>query len=53
MLSDGNNTAGVLQMLYNNSWVDVCASMTTGQVACRHLGYYGVLGVYNDLSAIG
>ena len=29
MLSDGNYTAGVLQVFYNNSWLDVCTTMTT------------------------
>ena len=53
MLSDGNYTAGVLQVFYNNSWLDVCTTMTTAHVACRQLGFYSVLGVYDDLSAIG
>ena len=54
VLSNGNNyTAGVLQVLYNNSWVDVCSSITTGHVACRQLGFYGALSVFKNLTAIG
>ena len=53
MLTNGNYTAGVLQVFYNGSWVDVCTSMTTAHVACRQLGFYSVLGVYDDMSAIG
>ena len=53
MLTNGNYTAGVLQVFYNSSWVDVCTSMTTAHVACRQLGFYSVLGVYDDMSAIG
>lgn len=53
MLTNGNYTAGVLQVFYNSSWVDVCTSMATAHVACRQLGFYSVLGVYDDMSAIG
>jgi len=53
ILSNGNYTAGVLQVYYNYSWVDVCSSITTAHVACRQLGFYSVLGVFSDLAAIG
>lgn len=53
ILSNGNYTAGVLQVFYNDSWVDVCSSITTGHVACRQLGFYGVLGVFDNLATIG
>ena len=52
MLSDGNYTAGVLQVFYNGSWVDVCSDMDAGHVACRQLGFYSLLGVFDDLTAI-
>ena len=52
MLSNGNYTAGVLQVFYNGSWIDVCSSMSTGHVACRQLGFYSILGVFDDLTAI-
>ena len=53
VLSSGNYTAGVLQVFDNNSWVDVYSSISTGHVACRQLGFYGALGVFNNFSAIG
>ena len=53
MISDGNYTAGVLQVYYNGSWIDVCSDLDTGNVACRQLGFYSILGVHDDLSAIG
>jgi len=53
VLSNGNNTAGILRVYYNDSWVDVCSSITTGHVVCRQLGFYGILGVFSDLAAIG
>ena len=52
ILSNGNYTAGVLQVFYNGSWIDVCSSMDAGHVACRQLGYYSILGVFDDLTAI-
>lgn len=53
VLSNGNFTAGVLQVFYKDSWIDVCANISTGHVACRQLGFYSVLGVFDDLAAIG
>ena len=53
ILSDGNYTAGVLQVFYNNTWIDVCSSIYTGHVACRQLGFYGALGIFSNFSAIG
>ena len=53
ILSSGNYTAGVLQVFYNSSWVDVCSDMATAHVACRQLGFYGVLGVFDNMATIG
>ena len=53
ILSSGNYTTGVLQVFYNGSWVDVCSNMTTANVACKQLGFYGVIEVFSDLAAIG
>lgn len=53
ILSKGNYTAGVLQVFYDGLWIDVCSSTPTAHVACRQLGYYGALSVFNNLTAIG
>lgn len=53
MLSNGNYTAGMLQVFYNDSWTNVCSNLAVAHVACRQLGFYSVLGVYDDLAAIG
>ena len=49
--NDANSSAGRLQVWMGKEWQPICSlqfSLTSGNVACRQLGYSGAVHVYDN-----